>query len=276
MASAAAGERQMPARLKLAVITCYLQKMHMDVLDLREFYAQPLGRVVRISLARAISAMWDEAANERVVGLGYCVPWIDRYRDRAERVIALMPAAQGAVEWPPGGPSATALVFDEQLPLPDSSIDRMLMVHLLEHCESPADTLKEAWRVLTPGGRLLIVVPNRRGLWARLETTPFGTGRPFSRGQLSQLLREALLAPTAWSDALHFPPVRRAAMIRAYASLERIGRRLWPVFSGVIMVEASKRLYQGLPAGARQHRQVFVPALAPQGTARNGEPLGCR
>ena len=50
-----------------------------------------------------------------------------------ERVLALMPAAQGALEWPQGGPSLTALVFDEQLPLADSSIDRMLMVHLLEH-----------------------------------------------------------------------------------------------------------------------------------------------
>jgi SAM-dependent methyltransferase len=247
--------------------------MHMDVLDLREFYGQPLGRAVRVSLGRAIGAIWESTPNERVVGLGYCVPWLGRYREKAERVIALMPAAQGAVEWPQGGPSSTALVFDEQLPLPDSAVDRMLMVHLLEHSESPAETLREAWRVLAPGGKLLIVVPNRRGLWTRVETTPFGTGRPFSRGQLSQLLRESLLAPTVWAEALHFPPVRRAAMIRAFPSLEKIGRRVWPVFSGVIMVEASKRLYQGLPVSARQQRRVFVPALVPQGTARSGRPL---
>lgn len=242
--------------------------MHMDVLDLREFYGLALGRAVRSSLDRAIAAIWEDAPDERLVGLGYCVPWLDRYRERAERVIALMPAAQGAIEWPHGGPSSTALVFDEQLPLPDSSVDRILMVHALEHSENPTETLKEAWRVLAPNGRLLIVVPNRRGLWARLEHTPFGTGRPFSRGQLSHLLRETLLVPTQWSDALHFPPVRRRAAIRFFARLENVGRRLWPLFSGVIVVEASKRLYQGLPVGARQQRRVFVPVLAPQGTAR--------
>jgi SAM-dependent methyltransferase len=142
------------------------------------------------------------------------------------------------------------------------------MVHLLEHAESPIDTLKEAWRVLAPGGRLLVVVPNRRGLWARFEHTPFGTGRPYSRGQLSALLREAMFSPVAWSDALHYPPVRRRAAIRFWLGLEQVGRRLWPVFSGLVIVEATKRLYQGLPAAQRQSRRVFVPVLAPQGTAR--------
>ncbi|HET7413463.1 MAG TPA: SAM-dependent methyltransferase, partial [Pararhizobium sp.] len=44
-----------------------------------------------------------------------------------------------------------------------------------------------------------------------------------------------------------------------------IGRRLWPVFSGVLIVEAQKRLYQGLPVARRASRRVFVPVLAPQG-----------
>jgi SAM-dependent methyltransferase len=242
--------------------------MYVDVLDLREFYGMPLGRAVRISLGNAITTIWPDAQGERIAGLGYPVPWLDRYREGAERVIALMPAAQGAIEWPAGGPSAAALVFSEQLPLPDSSIDRLLMVHLLEHSESPAAALKEAWRVLTPGGKLLIVVPNRRGLWARFEHTPFGTGRPFSRGQLAILLRDAMLSPVNWFDALHFPPVRRAAAIRLYRGFERIGKRLWPAFSGVIMVEATKQLYQGLPADARARQRVFVPVLAPQGSVR--------
>ncbi|MCB1512284.1 MAG: class I SAM-dependent methyltransferase [Hyphomicrobiaceae bacterium] len=250
--------------------------MYVDVLDLREFYGLPLGRAVRVSLGQAIDAVWPDAPDERIAGLGYCVPWLERYRANAERVIALMPAAQGAVEWPAGGPSAAALVYDEQLPLPDSSIDRLMMVHLLEHSESPAATLKEAWRVLTPGGKLLIAVPNRRGMWARLEHTPFGTGRPFSRGQLATLLRDAMLSPITWSDALHFPPVRRAGAIRVYRGFEKIGKWLWPAFSGVIMVEASKQLYQGLPAESRSRQRVFVPVLAPQGSARAGRMISRR
>ena len=129
------------------------------------------------------------------------------------------------------------------------------------------EVFEEAWRVLSPGGRLLIAVPNRRGLWARIEHTPFGTGRPFSRGQLDTLLRDTMLTPVTWSDALAFPPVRRASAIRAYSRLERIGRRLWPAFSGVIMVEATKKLYQGLPADEKARERVLVPALSPQNAA---------
>ena len=46
------------------------------------------------------------------------------------------------------------------------------------------------------------------------------------------------------------------------------------MFSGVIIVEAQKRLYQGLPVAARASRRVFVPVIAPQGvpTARKPAP----
>ncbi|MDQ2634907.1 MAG: class I SAM-dependent methyltransferase, partial [Pseudomonadota bacterium] len=144
---------------------------------------------------------------------------------------------------------------------------RMLLVHSLEHAESPRETLKEIWRVLSPAGRVVIVVPNRRGVWARFEHTPFGTGRPFSRGQLNELLREANFTPSAWADALFFPPSKRRFMMRFHGVLERTGRRLWPIFSGVIVVEAQKRLYQGLPVARRASRRVFVPVLSPQGAA---------
>ena len=241
--------------------------MNSDIVDLRSFYASVLGRLAERAIAMAISAIWTKLPNERLVGLGYTLPWLERFGADAERVLAFMPATQGAVVWPPGGPSATALVFDEELPLVDSSVDRMLLVHSLEHAESPRETLKEIWRVLSPNGRLVIVVPNRRGVWARFEHTPFGTGRPFSRGQLNGLLREANFTPSAWSEALLFPPSKRRFMMRFHNILERSGRRFWPIFSGVIVVEAQKRLYQGLPVAKRASRRVFVPVLSPQGAA---------
>ncbi len=40
------------------------------------------------------------------------------------------------MNWPVGDLSSTALVFEEELPLPDSSIDRILMVHSLEYAEN--------------------------------------------------------------------------------------------------------------------------------------------
>lgn len=238
-----------------------------DIVDLRSFYTTTLGRLAERSITMGLTAIWADLPSERLVGMGYAVPWLDRFGADAERVFAFMPATQGAVNWPAGGPSATVLVFDEELPLVDSSVDRVLLVHALEHAENPRESLQEIWRVLAPGGRLVIVVPNRRGVWARFEHTPFGTGRPFSRGQLTNLLRESNFTPGQWSDALLFPPSPKRWILKFHQILERAGRRFWPMFSGVIIVEAQKRLYQGLPVTKRASRRVFVPVLAPQGAA---------
>ncbi|MDP2120386.1 MAG: class I SAM-dependent methyltransferase [Hoeflea sp.] len=245
--------------------------MHADIVDLRQFYHSRLGKFAEHSVTMALSSIWAKLPGERLMGLGYAAPYLDRFGPDAERTFAFMPAGQGAVNWPVGGPSATALVFDEELPLPDAALDRVLMVHSLEFAENPRETLKELWRVLAPGGRLLIVAPNRRGVWARFEHTPFGAGRPYSRGQLIRLLRESNFTPGAFAEALFFPPSERAVILRMRAVFERIGRRMWPVFSGVIIVEAQKRLYQGLPVAARTSRRVFVPVLSPQ-TSRAAHP----
>jgi SAM-dependent methyltransferase len=242
--------------------------MHMDIVEIREFYQGLLGKMATRSIGMALSRIWQSLPNERLLGLGYARPWLERFEPDTERTFSFMLAAQGAVKWPRNGLSRSALVFDEELPLPDSSIDRILMVHALEHAENPRETLMEAWRVLAPNGRLVLVVPNRRGLWARFEHTPFGTGRPFSKGQLVRLLRDANFTAGAMTEALLFPPVQNPSILRVAVQSERIGFRLWPLFSGVIVMEAQKRLYQGLPVAARQSRRVFVPVLAPQGSAR--------
>jgi SAM-dependent methyltransferase len=243
--------------------------MYADIVNLRAFYASLTGRLAERSITMALSSAWASVPKERLVGLGYTLPWLERFGADADRVLAFMPAAQGAVRWPVAAPSATSLVFEEELPLVDASVDRVLLVHTLEHSENPRETLNEIWRVLSPAGRVVIVVPNRRGVWARFEHTPFGTGRPYSRGQLDTLLREANFTPSAWSEALFFPPSKRRWVLRFHNSFERAGRRLWPIFSGVIIVEAQKRLYQALPAAQRASRRVFVPVLTPQGAALN-------
>lgn len=242
--------------------------MRMDIVDLRQFYATPVGEHARRLIGQALMSVWRPLTDERLVGLGYATPYLDLFKPDSERTLAFMPARQGAVHWPFGGPCSTALVFDEDLPLPDASIDRLLMVHSLEHCEDAGETLTEIWRVLAPGGRLVIVVPNRRGVWARVEHTPFGSGQPYTGGQLSRLLRENMFTPTAWSDALHFPPSKNRFILRSVNGLERLGRRFVPAFAGVVVVEATKQVYQGLPVRQRQSRRVFVPVLAPQSASR--------
>lgn len=243
--------------------------MQSDIVNLRSFYKTALGRVAERSIAMAMASQWKPIVNERLLGLGYTVPWLNRFSVDAERALAFMPARQGATHWPKSKPSATALVFDEELPLPASSIDRAILVHALEHSEAPRETLMELWRVLAPNGRLIVVVPHRQGIWARMEHTPFASGRPFSRGQITKLLREANFTPESVGEALLFPPFQREYLMRFAPTVERLGRGNWPFFAGALVIEAKKQLYQGLPVAERSSRRVFVPVLSPQGASRN-------
>ena len=243
----------------------------MDIVEIRSFYHGLLGKMATRSIGMGLSRIWQPMPNERLLGLGYARPWLERFEPDTERTLSFMLAAQGAIKYPRSGASRSALVFDEELPLTDSAIDRILMVHALEHAENPRETLMEAWRVLAPNGRLVLVVPNRRGVWARFEHTPFGTGRPFSKGQIFKLLRDANFTPGPMTEALAFPPVKSPSLLRVAFQLERTGLRFWPLFSGVLIIEAQKRMFQGLPVAERQSRRVFVPVLAPQGAARGSD-----
>lgn len=228
--------------------------MHTDIRQLLDFYASPLGAMVRRILAHRIRARWRRATGQTLMGLGFATPFLGSFRGEVHRLGALMPSTQGAVIWPPAGPVHTAVVEEESLPLPDNSVDLMLVVHCLETSEQVRSLLREIWRVLTPEGRLLVIVPNRRGMWARFDRTPFGHGRPFSQPQLHRLLSEAMLTPLDWGGALHLPPFDNRLVLRSAMTLERLGARLTPAFAGVILVEARKEIVSPLakPALSRQ------------------------
>jgi SAM-dependent methyltransferase len=156
-------------------------------------------------------------------------------------------------------------VEDDDLPFPDHVFDNALIVHALDHSGDPEALLREAWRVLVPGGRVLVVVPNRRGLWARSEISPFGYGRPFSRGQIEALLRDCQFEPRGRGEALFLPPTRSRLLLRGARTWERIGRRLWPAFAGLLVIEAEKQVYRGAPVRQQRVSRSFRPLFIPDG-----------
>ncbi len=239
--------------------------MRPDVREIQEFYGRPLGKVARRIILRHIRALWPNLKTRNLVGLGYPTPYLDIFTHEAERVLAFMPAPQGVTTWPPGAPVRTALVEEDNLPLPDGAADNVLAVHSLETSDSATALLQEIWRILCAGGRLILVVPNRRGPWAGPDTTPFGHGQPFSRGQLTTLFKQSRFSPLHWRHALYVPPFAWPPLARAAMAWERAGARLWPPFSGVFVVEAEKVMYGALPVSETEAslaaRLRPIPAL---------------
>ena len=237
--------------------------MRRDVLEFRRYYATPLGAAARQMIGRKAQEAWGDVAGLDILGLGYVTPFLDGF-GRARRVVAAMPAAQGVEVWPADGRNRAALMDEASLAFPNAMFDRILVVHGLEESDDPLALLREVWRVLAPSGRVILAAASRLGLWSDAEQTPFGHGRPFTRGQLEQLVREAELEPIAWSRALYAPPL---AWTAGWAEgFEQVGARLWPQFSGMILLEAVKRTFavkpKLAPARVRRRTGALRPATA--------------
>jgi SAM-dependent methyltransferase len=238
--------------------------MAADVVDLRDFYRTPLGQVARRMIRRAMRRMWPDLHGMRLLGIGYPAPFLTAISPETERTVALMPASLGVLAWPPEGANLAMLAEEDELPFADFSVDRLILVHALETSEQAGPLLKEVWRVLAGGGRLMVIAPNRRGIWARLDRTPFGSGRPYTMSQLSQLLRDELFTPVATGTALFVPPTRSRMVLRSARAWERLGVRWFQTFAGVVLVEATKQIY-AKPIAARAPRRRLVYAPAPSG-----------
>lgn len=245
--------------------------MRRSIEELRTFYGEPAGALVRRLLARRLDDAWGEAVNSDVLGIGYATPWLDAFVG-ARRLVAAMPGGQGVEHWPSIGKNRTVLIDERALPFAAGSFDRILMVHALEEADDAQGLMAEAVRALAPAGRIILVAAARGGMWARAENTPFGHGRPFTRRQLERLVRGAGLEPTAWSQTVYVPPW--GPLLPLADGLEQIGRHLMPNAAGVILLEATRRAYaRARPGGAVATVPIRTPSLQPQSASRSRRDL---
>lgn len=240
--------------------------MYRDITEIKQFYRTPLGRAVTKRLRAAIRQFWpqDISGEDNLAGVGYALPFLNSDTDLRE--FAVMTATQGVVRWPAEGPARVVLTEDHILPLAEQMIARVLLVHAVENAEYLRELMRDVWRVLAPEGRVLLVVPNRAGLWARADKTPFGFGRPYSMKQLRQLLNDLNFVIEHHSHALYLLPSHRPIWRSMSGLFEYLGARFLPKCGGVILVEASKRLYNVTPlpvtAPAVASRALWQPAGA--------------
>jgi len=224
-----------------------------DAQRLNRFYSSGVGlRVARAVRAR-IAPLWNLNARTRLLGLGYCAPFVAGLTDACERVALGHPARQGVDRWPVGAPNRAVLLDDLALPFHDALFDVVLCVHLLDFGD-PVRHLREIWRVLAPGGQLILVLANRSGVWTHFDASPFGAGRPFTPSQITVQLEECMFGLRRWDTCLVMPP-RRWLM-----PLEPLAYWLAPELGGLMVIDAEKLDGPAaIPAGGKRLR-VAQPA----------------
>ncbi len=232
--------------------------MWLSAADLQEFYESPLGLTARRMISAHVREIWPDVSGMNFLGVGFPTPYLNAFRREATRALVAMPVSQDITHWPSESINQACLTRESELPFPDLSMDRILLVHAVECAESMRPMMREIWRVLSGNGRLLVIAPNRRGIWARLEHTPFGYGRPYTSSQLSRLLRETLFKPVGASGALYIPPAKSRMIISSAPAWEKLGKRWFPAVGGVVSVEAEKEIYAATPLQQGAQQRVYA------------------
>ena len=227
-----------------------------------DFYGTTRGAVAARLLRERLLALWPDLRGQSVLGVGFAAPYLRVWRPQAARCIAVTPAQMGATRWPLGEPCLSCTAEEDALPFADLSFDRVILVHGLEAAENARRLLRETWRVLKDDGRLLVVAPNRAGVWAYVERTPFGHGQPYSFGQLGRLLAASLYRVERRDTVLWLPPIGPRLMLRSADLFERAGRRLMPGMAGVILSEAVKDVYAAMPLKPAPRRRLVLAEAA--------------
>ena len=233
--------------------------MSCHITDLHNFYQSPLGKTTRNIVLNLIKDFWPSVTAQTVLGVGYPLPYFDSFLGETKKTFVFMPVQQGVDHWPVNKPGLVSLIEEHHFPLPDESIDRLLLIHCLEHTGQVPHFLREVWRILSPEGRLLIITPNRRGIWARLDYTPFGHGNPYTMTQLTKVLISNQFTPLTQKRGLYTFPSQSRFTLPLSPFVETIGDKIMPKFSGILALECTKQIYALPPL--RQKKIVSLPTL---------------
>lgn len=139
-----------------------------------------------------------------------------------------------------------AVANNEELPLATDSIDVVVLHHALDFTDDSHRLLREATRVLRPGGQMLIVGFNPVSHWGawklfkRKINMPW-CGRFISRKRISDWLRLLELHIDSVEYGLHFMPLKYSRLLRYAGRIEKFGARIKSPFGGAYFILCVKQ-----------------------------------
>jgi SAM-dependent methyltransferase len=162
-------------------------------------------------------------------------------------------------------PQVADVVADSAaLPLDADCIDLVVLMHTLDFAAQPYNVLREVERVLIPEGRLIVVGFNpwsTYGLWHLAlgwRNRPPWCGQFHSNSKLKDWLSLLGFVTERCNYCGFRPPVQHTGLLQRLALMEQIGRRALPIFGGIRMLTARKRVATLTPLKPRWQRRNLV------------------
>ncbi len=164
--------------------------------------------------------------------------------------------------------SVKPVASNEELPLMNDSIDVVVIHHALDFTTDSHRLLREATRVLRPGGHMLIIGFNPYSTWGfwklfkRKKNIPW-RGRFISKGRVSDWLKLLDLHIDSVSYGLHFMPLTWSRLLKHAHRLEKIGNNMRSPFGGVYCIHCIKQVVPLTPVLPRWRPLRARPSVMP-------------
>ena len=146
-----------------------------------------------------------------------------------------------------GRPPRLVVASAESLPFRAERFDLIIGVTSLCFVARPEDALSQAWRVLKPGGCLVLGELNRHSPWAWFRRikglfteTIYSKAHFWGPQELVELLSRQGYQVGQTRTLIFFPPVNTSWILGTHIFLDRLGKKQWPRFGAFLAVRAVK------------------------------------
>ena len=215
--------------------------MFNDFYKLEKFYYLRLGRYCAKHISTQLRDFLSNSKNLEVLGVGYTLPFLRKNISHIKKIFFFMPYEYNSHIQ--NVKTNTSFVDINNLPVQDLYFDRIIIAHTLEYSLNVEKFLYEIWRILNGEGKVLFIIPNRIGFWAREENNPFGHGQPYSKTQILNLLKDNNFEIKSIKYALFAPPTYNKFILKYFDTIEKFFINWLFAFGGVVIVEAKKQIY---------------------------------
>lgn len=211
-----------------------------------DWYATPRGRLVWELEWRCLQKLLSLRPGEKVLDAGCGTGVVSRALAAGGAEVTgidISPAMLAVAREKSAGSNIVYLEGDMTLlPLPDASFDAVVCFTALEFVAKPEKALEEMWRVLKPGGRLIVGVLNRRSSWARRRKGKgvFAHAHFYSVEELEQLLWKLNPCRVKWQGVIYFPPELPSWLFSLVPLFEFLGRLFFKPSAAVLIFRADK------------------------------------
>ncbi len=226
--------------------------------NLDVFYQTPTGKKLSNEIENCLTSSWprEELKECHLLCVGFPPPGIMETCLQGKSFALFSPSFLGSKKIVRKGQNMSAVGNEADLPFREGSYDRILIFHALEYTEDAVSFIEGLWKVLSPGGRIFLMVPNKKGAWKKTGLPKPDLANPFLFQEVRSFLEKNGFTLINNYGAWYGLPVDFFGTVLFSGLLKRLSGGGSVGFPGFLIFEAEKKIISPIYKPIRAFKKV--------------------